>query len=805
MGSLFAPGSRRAFAFHLLKTLLIGTIAAFAVAAAYLSFVIYERQASIGKISRYDVAWSASQGMNEYLRLSQRVTALAASGSEPLKAEVQLRFDILKGRLSLFTSGQFQTFVSEAAEREETIRRLSELIAELDGVMSRIGEPEVARSAVLSMAPLETDLIGLASEANQYSAIQMAKVDNELLRLHSNFSAVAVGFFLCSLAFIGLLGWHNRLLTHTYDALNTVNADLRRTSKDLEGANAAVLEANHALATQNGLFDAALSNMSHGLCMFDADERLIVSNGKFATMYGVPPESLPPGTTPEQVKLSSIKAGTSTQQSAELAYWKQQQLIDHRKPGILLQKLTDGRIISVSHQPMERGGWVATYEDITERHQAEERIAHMARHDPLTGLPNRLLLRERLEQILMQGHGHQKDTAVLCLDLDNFKNVNDTLGHPIGDALLREVASRISSLVRDDDVVARLGGDEFLIVQPAVGRDEAGRVARRLIEALEQPYQLDGHLVVVGASIGIALESETKTGPDDLVKNADLALYRAKSDGRGTYQFYKPEMDDRLQRRRMLELDLRAADFDKEFQLAFQPIINLQSKAVTTVEALLRWPGCQRGHVSPDEFIPIAESTGLIVQLGAWVLEGACREAMSLPGNVNVAVNLSPSQFRRGNIVETVSAVLAMTGLPAERLELEITESLLLDDSKETLHALNRLHSLGVLISLDDFGTGYSSLSYLRNFPVDKVKIDRSFIAEIAGNRDHMAIVSAIVNLAHALEITTIAEGVETEEQLLIVRATGCDAVQGHFFSAPKPAAQLRKYLEKPHDRLTLA
>ncbi|WP_246765474.1 bifunctional diguanylate cyclase/phosphodiesterase [Aminobacter sp. SR38] len=805
MGPLLALGARRVFAFHLLKTLLITTIAAFAIAAAYLSFVIFERQASIGQLSRYDVAWNASQGMNEYLRLYQRVTALVVSPNEPLATEAQLRFDILKGRLGLYTSGQFQQFVTETAKREAIVRRLSELIRLLDEMMGRIGEPETARSVLQLMAPLEADLIGLASEANQYSATQMAKVDTELLQLHSTFSAVAVGFFVCSLAFIGLLGWHNRLLTHTYDALNTVYADLRRTSHDLETANAAVLEANHALATQNGLFDAALSNMSHGLCMFDADQRLIVSNGKFAAMYGIPPDSLAPGMTPEQITRGSVQAGTLTQQSAELVYWKQQQLIDQRKPGSLLQKLADGRIVSICHQPMETGGWVATYEDITERHQSEERIAYMARHDPLTGLPNRLLLRERLEQILAQGHSHQQNTAVLCLDLDNFKNVNDTLGHPVGDALLREVAVRISGVVRDYDVVARLGGDEFLVVQPAVESDEAGRVAQRLVAALEEPYQLDGHLVVIGASIGIALASETNCDPDDLVKNADLALYRAKSDGRGTYAFYEPEMDDRLQRRRLLELDLRAADFDKEFEVTFQPIVNLQSREVTTVEALLRWPGYQRGQISPAEFIPIAESTGVIVQLGAWVLENACREAMSLPGDINVAVNLSPSQFRRGNIVETVSNVLSITGLAANRLELEITESLLLDDSRETLLTLNRLRSLGVTISLDDFGTGYSSLSYLRNFPVDKVKIDRSFIAEIVGNPDHMAIVSAIVNLAHALEITAIAEGVETEDQLLLVRATGCDAVQGYFFSPPRPAAQLRKYLQQQHGEFTLA
>jgi diguanylate cyclase (GGDEF)-like protein len=804
MAALLAPGSRRAFAFHLLKALLIGTIAAFAIAAAYLSVVIFERQASIGKLSRYDVAWSASQGVNEYLRLHQRVALLAASPNEQVKADTQLRFEILKSRLGGFTTGQFEAFVDEAPERKAIVAQLSAFVQNMDRVIAKIDEPGHAQSILTSMAALEAELIGLASEANQYSAVQAAKVDDELLRLHSSFSAVAIGFFLCSLAFIALLRWHNRLLTQTSDALNAANEDLRRTSDDLETANAAVLGANHALATQNGLFDAALSNMSQGLCMFDADQRLIVSNSTFAAMYGLAEGSLAPGTTPQQIMAASIEATTSTRQGAELAYTAQQQLIDQGQPGVLMQKLVDGRIVSICHQPMDAGGWVATYEDITERHLSEERIAHMARHDPLTGLPNRLMLRERLEQELAHGRRYQQDTAVLCLDLDNFKNVNDTLGHPVGDALLREVANRISIMVREYDVVARLGGDEFLIVQPAVGREEAARVAHRLIEALEEPYQLESHHIVIGASIGIALASDCNGVADDLVKNADLALYRAKGDGRGSYQFYAPEMDDRLQRRRMLELDLRAADFDIEFELAFQPIVDLQSKQVTAVEALLRWPGCQRGQITPDEFIPIAESTGLIVQLGAWVLEKACQEAVRLPGSINVAVNLSPGQFRRGNIVDTVANVLSRTGLPAERLELEITESLLLGDNKETLLALNRLHAHGVKISLDDFGTGYSSLSYLRNFPVDKVKIDRSFIAEIAGNRDHWAIVSAIVNLSHALEMTTVAEGVETEEQLLIVRATGCDAVQGYFFSAPMSAARLRRYLEDQRARLTL-
>jgi diguanylate cyclase (GGDEF)-like protein len=796
---------RQGLPFRLLRAFLIGTSGIFAVAAIYLSFLIHDRQDTLSKVSRYDVAWSASQGVNEFVRLYQRVSALAAAPSEELREEVQLRFEILKGRVDLFEAGDFQTFVSETAERQSIVRRLSRLVDRMDPEMRRLEEPQVAHSLTQIMAPLETDLIGLASEANHFSGIQVAEFDEELLGLHGTFTAVAGGFFLCGLAFIGLLGWHNRLLARTHEKLRAAIADLLRASFDLEASNAAVQDANRELSEQNDLFDAALNNMSQGLCMFGPDRRLIVSNGKFAEMFSLPADCLKPGVTPDQIVACTIDNGICSPEAARGIHSQQQLLIDGAEPGILVQEFEDGRIISICHQPMATGGWVATYEDVTERHRSEARIAYMARHDPLTGLPNRMLFREHLEGLLADGRAQEQAAAVMCLDLDNFKNVNDSLGHPVGDALLCEVAGRISDLCGPAGMVARMGGDEFVMVLRGAAAEDAETVANALVEAIGAPYQLDGHHVVIGTSIGIAVAAERGVHVDDLLNRADLALYRAKADGRGTYRRFEPEMDERLQRWRMIELDLRTANFDEDFDVLFQPILDLKTGQITAVEALLRWTGSRHGAVSPTEFIPIAEDSGAIVQLGRRVLERACAVAVGLPSNVSVAVNLSPTQFRRSDIVDTVGKVLCATGLAANRLELEITETLLLEDSKETHSALKQLRALGVRISLDDFGTGYSSLGYLRRFTVDKVKIDRVFVAGISHDRGHLAIVQAIVSLSQALGIRTVAEGIETEEQLLIIRASGCDEAQGHLFSLPRPEAELRELFTGKAPKLNVA
>ena len=430
--------------------------------------------------------------------------------------------------------------------------------------------------------------------------------------------------------------------------------------------------------------------------------------------------------------------------------------------------------------------------DVTERKQAEARIAYMAHHDALTLLPNRVLFHERLDEALARVRRHGESLAVHCLDLDHFKGVNDTLGHPIGDDLLKAVAQRLGACLRDSDLVARLGGDEFAIVQsPLRDPNEASALANALIETVSRPYEVRGHEVVVGASIGIALAPADGEAPDALLRNADMALYRAKAEGRGTAHFFEPEMDRRIQARRILELDLRKAFAHGEFELYYQPLINLSSNEVSGFEALLRWRHPERGMVAPAEFIPLAEEIGLIVPLGEWVLRKACSEAVKWPSELKIAVNLSPAQFRSRGVVQAVLTALAYSGLPADRLELEITESVLLGETDVNLATLHQLREIGVRISMDDFGTGYSSLSYLRCFPFDKIKIDRSFVRDLSERPDCLAIIRAVAGLGISLGIATTAEGVETQEQLDRLRAEGCTEVQGYLFSPPRPATEL--------------
>lgn len=435
---------------------------------------------------------------------------------------------------------------------------------------------------------------------------------------------------------------------------------------------------------------------------------------------------------------------------------------------------------------------LAAFIDVTEQRKAEARIVHMAHHDALTNLPNRVLFRERLDEVLVRARRNGEALAVLCLDLDHFKSVNDTLGHPVGDKLLQAVARRLQDSLRETDFAARLGGDEFAVIETSiVGPTDASNFAVRLIEALSKPYEIDGHQIVIGVSIGVAVAPENSFEPDILLKNADMALYRAKADGRNTFRFFEHEMDARLQARRLLELDLRKALAGGEFELFYQPLVNARSNAITGFEALLRWHHPEQGTVSPAEFIPLAEEIGLIVQIGEWVLREACKEAATWPESVHVAVNLSPAQFRSRNLVPTVVSALASSGLDASRLELEITESVLLQDNDDNLATLHQFRSLGVRISMDDFGTGYSSLGYLHKFPFDKIKIDQSFVRELSTRPEAIAIIRAVTSLGNSLGISTTAEGVETVDQFEHLRAEGCTEVQGYLFSRPRPADEI--------------
>jgi diguanylate cyclase (GGDEF)-like protein/PAS domain S-box-containing protein len=435
-------------------------------------------------------------------------------------------------------------------------------------------------------------------------------------------------------------------------------------------------------------------------------------------------------------------------------------------------------------------------EDIAERKRAEAQIARLAHYDPLTDLPNRLLFQKDLSAALARAARREDMVAVHCIDLDRFKTVNDTLGHPVGDALLKTAADRLRACVRDGDTVARLGGDEFAVVQTGLtDLSGATRLAGRIVEALAETFDLQGHQVMIGGSVGVAVSPNDGTDSDELLKKADMALYRAKADGRGTFHFFERAMDEQLQARRALELDLRLALAEGQFELYYQPLFSLGADRVMGCEALLRWNHPTRGMVSPGDFIPLAEEIGLINALGEWVLREACREAAGWPQHVRLAVNLSPAQFRDKHLVGTVVSALAASGLPAERLELEITESVLLQDSVGNMSILHDLKALGVRISMDDFGTGYSSLSYLRSFPFDKIKIDQTFVRDILDDADALAIIKAVLDLGASLGITTTAEGVESVEQLDELRRQGCGEIQGYFISRPKPAAEIAAML----------
>ena len=430
--------------------------------------------------------------------------------------------------------------------------------------------------------------------------------------------------------------------------------------------------------------------------------------------------------------------------------------------------------------------------EIADREESQARSQYLAYHDSLTGLGNRLLFKEQLEEALKDVSVASHPLAVLFLDLDGFKAVNDTLGHSIGDLLLKSVAAKLRDILPRTDRIARLGGDEFAILQISAAQPGSSiALAERIIEVVGQPNSIDGHDVTVGASVGIAVARPGDMNTDNFLKSADLAMYSAKSDGRGTYRMFDPEMDAIVQARRLLERDMRTALAQDGFKLFYQPLVNLQTKKVTAFEALMRWQHPERGMVPPSDFIPVAEEMGLIVQLGEWALRQACAEATEWPDGICVSVNLSPLQFSKGNLVSSVMSALASAGLPASRLELEITESVLLEKSERNITILNQLRGLGVRISMDDFGTGYSSIGYLRSFPFDKIKIDQSFVRDLLVDEGSLAIVRAIAGLGVSFGMITTAEGVETEEQMRCLNLEGCIEVQGYLYSRPVPADEI--------------
>jgi diguanylate cyclase (GGDEF)-like protein/PAS domain S-box-containing protein len=678
------------------------------------------------------------------------------------------------------------------------------------------------------------------------------------------------------------------------------------------------------LQKANIKFDAAINNMSQGICMFDADKRLVVCNDLYAKMYRLPTDLLKPGTAHDDIIAHRIRNNILTGGAGDAAV--EQQLarlsaLPTDERSVRIDEHTDGKFIRVMREPMEGGGWVATHEDITEqkraereldetkrfldsiiqnipiavavkdartlkfvlvnrayeamiglpraevegktafdvypqedakiidkadhdflkanveislidfelktptrgmrvfmtkrimvesaqrnakyivvviddvteRKQSEQRIAFMAHHDALTGLANRMSLAQKIEEAAARQRRHGEPFSILLLDLDRFKAINDSLGHPAGDALLREVARRLKSVIRETDTLARLGGDEFAIVQS--GEDDqsaaASGLARRIIEMFGAAFDIEGNEIHIGTSIGIALAPEHASTADGLLKMADLALYRAKSAGRNVYRFFDSEMIEAASTRHEMENDLRRAIQKGELELQYQPIILTETRGICGAEALVRWRHPTKGIIAPDFFVPLAEESGLIAQIGEWVIRTACQEAAKWPDHVKIAVNLSPVQFRNPNFPDAILSALTLSGLRPARLELEITETALIESAPECLAALHKLKSLGIAVALDDFGTGYSSLSQVTMFPFDKIKIDRSFIQNMTKRADCTAVISATLTLAKSLDIATTAEGVETAEQYQLLRLLGVTSLQGHLFNRPCPASEL--------------
>jgi diguanylate cyclase (GGDEF)-like protein len=581
---------------------------------------------------------------------------------------------------------------------------------------------------------------------------------------------------------------------------------LAQSEQNMREATVSHLEAQEALRqleksekllrTQNERFDAVLKNMSQGVAMFDKNQRLVICNNRYKALYNFPAELTEEGTTLHEILEFRVQNGIYTgDPDAFMQEWGA--LPESSDPVTKIQKMRDGRTISFVYVPIEHGGWLATHEDISELRKIQEDFYHLAHHDALTGLANRHMFTIQLEQELkrLKKGG---SIAVHLIDLDHFKNVNDALGHPVGDKLLKIVTERLQEQAGADGIIARMGGDEFALIQFTGNRPEDSEdLAKRIISAISSPYVIDGHQIVIGASVGIALSPDNGNQIETLMRNADLALYRAKESGRGAHCFFEAEMDAKMQERRVLEIDLREAIETSAFELHYQPLVDLNSEELCGFEALVRWQHPERGLISPAEFIPLAEENGFIVPIGEWVMREACKTAAGWQEHLSISVNLSPVQFRRPGLVQLVMNALATSGLTPRRLELEITESILLEDSASTLATLRQLKGLGVCISMDDFGTGYSSLSYLLSFPFDKIKIDQSFINELAGGGNALNIVRAVAVMAKGMGIQSTAEGVETQQQLDLVRDEGYTQVQGYFVSRPLPADQVEQMLHE--------
>lgn len=752
-----------------LRIALTIVILGFIASAIYISALVFQRQTALEGVGLGNVTWMVAQAPSEFARLEQRVASFGAEGGSVDAAEVKLRFDIVVNRLKTLRAQSVRAFVQSDPRIDKVLSDLEGALNATRPLLAELDTPGTPARILDILDPIYPKLARISTDSNVWNIARIEADRQGLFDLQWAFTYVAVGMIFCGCALIALLLLHNRLLGQAQQVLQ---------------------QKERSLAVQNARFDAALDAMSLGLCLLDKDYRIIVYNPRFLSIFDLDATQAAPGTLIFDIVgptlLAEVDNASAHEGKDDIAL-----LNDHA------HHLANGMVLMVSREPMAEGGWVCTFEDVTERQRAQNRVVHMAHHDALTEMPNRLLFWESITQAVRGLSKRNQRFAVLYLDLDRFKEVNDTLGHPIGDALLRQVAERLRQTASPRDIVARLGGDEFAVLHYCRdgSLDSVNALSERLISSVGQPYRIEGNDIVVSTSVGIAVAPTDGEDTDQLMKNADLALYVAKAGGTGTYQFFSPQMEEALQNRRHLELDLRRSITLGQFELFYQPLVSIATGRIVSGEALMRWRHPELGMISPGEFIPLAEETGAIDALGEWALKQACQDALGWPEQVRVSVNLSPVQFRKAGLVDMVKAVLATSELDARRLELEITESVLLQNNVSNLEALHELRALGLTIALDDFGTGYSSLSYLQRFPFDKLKIDQSFVRDLENQPDSFAIVQSIATLGRNLKMLTTAEGVETQEQYDIIASAGCTEVQGYYFSPPVPEVEFRALL----------
>jgi diguanylate cyclase (GGDEF)-like protein len=768
---------------RIIQLFLVCTIGALVAAGMYTSSRISDTHAALDKVRRYSISHATEHALHEFSRLQNALLLLKHDPGEDELHDVRLRFEILYSRVGGFEGADFLRFAELEPKRQAAFAAFRWAMLALDPVLTGPQFPDVAQ-ALSILSPLEPQLTYLTAEANSYGAELLSQDRNALEQLHVRFSMLSFGLMVCGVFLVGMLAWHNKLLTRAHRKLSSNAWEMQRAAADLEAAKAEAEAANLELRNQNGMFNAALNNMSQGLCMFAGDDLLpIIVNRQFERMFRL--------AEAEGNEDAASLHGSIGLIPPDLAA-AMREVFRTRRGASFEKHCVDGRIIAVTQRPMPTEGWVATFEDVTAQRRAQARIEHMASHDVLTNLPNRYAFRKRLHAALERSRATGGMVAIMCLDLDHFKEVNDTLGHPVGDALLCAAAERLRACLRETDMVSRVGGDEFAVLLPSVeeARD-AECLARRIVQEMGKPFQLERETVYATISLGIALAPVHGDDADKLLKNADMALYAAKADGRRTFRVFEPMMDERLAHRHAIERDLRAALGTSQLSLHYQPVVNLRTMKITGLEALVRWDHPQRGSVSPSDFIPVAENTGLISDLGRFVLDRACQDAAAWASDLKIAVNLSAAQFTQSDIAADVSHAIAKAGLQPHRLVVEITESLLLNEDKRTSEKLSQLKRLGVQIAMDDFGTGYSSLSYLRKYPFDRIKIDRSFLQTASDGPQGAAILRTIVELGETLGMTTIAEGIETEADLELLLSTDCVEGQGYLFSPAVPRDQI--------------